>query len=540
MTRYIFVTGGVVSSIGKGLTAASLGCLLEKRGLRVRMQKLDPYVNVDPGTMSPYQHGEVYVTDDGAETDLDLGHYERFTHSKISEASSVTTGKIYLSVINKERRGDYLGATVQVVPHITNEIKARIRALAADDVDVIISEVGGTVGDIESLPFMEAIRQFRKEEAYGHCLYVHVGLIPYLKAAHELKTKPMQHSVQKLREIGIYPDIIMCRSEQPLSESMRDKLALFCNVPLEAVIEQLDARDSIYSIPLTLHEQGVDSLVCQRLGLETKEPELDDLKRIIDVFRHPKGEVTIAVVGKYIEHQDAYKSIYESLAIAGLSNGLKIRVLRVEAAQLEEGDIGEHLKGVSGILVPGGFGKRGVEGKILASRWARENTVPYFGICLGMQVACIDLARHHLNLPEAHSSEFDVKTKHPVICLLEEQKEVLEKGGTMRLGAYPCHLKRDTKSFHAYGEENIQERHRHRYEFNNNYRERFEAKNVVFSGTSPDDQLVEMIELKDHPWFVAVQFHPEFKSRLLKPHPLFHDFVAASYRQVKEKQHVPC
>lgn len=527
-TRYIFVTGGVVSSIGKGLTAASIGCLLERRGLKVRMQKLDPYVNVDPGTMSPYQHGEVYVTEDGAETDLDLGHYERFTSMNLRADSSVTTGKVYLSVIEKERRGDYLGATVQVVPHITNEIKSKVRALATDDIDVVISEVGGTVGDIESLPFLEAIRQFRKEEPYGHCLYVHVGLIPWLNAAKELKTKPMQHSVQKCHEIGIYPDMIMCRTEKPLDDSMRDKLSLFCNVPIEAVIEQLDAKDTIYEIPLTLHEQRVDDIVCDRLRLETPPPVLEDLGRLVETVRHPDGQVEIAVVGKYIEHQDAYKSIYESLTIGGLANRQSVVIRRVEAAQMETLGGDKLLEGVDGILVPGGFGERGVEGKVLASQWARENGVPYFGICLGMQACCIDMARHVVGLEGAHSSEFAPDSPHPVICLMEEQRDVVDKGGTMRLGAYPCALKPGTRSREAYGKERVDERHRHRFEFNNSYRQTFEEAGILFAGTAPDDSLVEIVECPDHPWFVGVQFHPEFQSRLTEPHPLFRDFIAAA------------
>ncbi len=527
-TRYIFVTGGVVSSIGKGLTAAGLGCLLERRGLKVRMQKLDPYVNVDPGTMSPYQHGEVYVTHDGAETDLDLGHYERFTNMQLGRASSVTTGKVYLSVIEKERRGDYLGATVQVIPHITNEIKERVRALATDDVDVVISEVGGTVGDIESLPFLEAIRQFRKEEPWGHCLYVHVGLIPYLTAAKELKTKPMQHSVQKCREIGIYPDIIMCRTEKPMDNPMRDKLALFCNVPVEAVVEQLDAKDTIYEIPLTLHEQRVDEIACERLGLQTPLPELEDLRRVVEVVRHPDDEVEVAVVGKYIEHQDAYKSIYESLSIGGLANRVRVKIRRVEASRVESVGADKLLEGVHAVLVPGGFGERGVEGKVLASKWARETGTPYFGICLGMQACCIDLGRHHVGLEGANSAEFDVDTAHPVIDLMDDQKEVTAKGGTMRLGSYPCALKEGTHSRTAYDSAEVDERHRHRFEFNNAYRNQFEDRGVVFAGTAPDDSLVEIVELPEHPWFVGVQFHPEFKSHVTEAHPLFRDFIAAA------------
>jgi len=532
-TRYIFVTGGVVSSIGKGLTAASIGCLLERRGLKVCMQKLDPYVNVDPGTMSPYQHGEVYVTDDGAETDLDLGHYERFTNANLTAASSVTTGKVYLSVINKERRGDYLGATVQVVPHITNEIKERILTLGGEGVDVVISEIGGTVGDIESLPFMEAIRQFRSEAAHGTCLNIHVGLIPYLKAAHELKTKPMQHSVQKLREIGIFPDFLMCRSDHPVESSMRDKLSLFCNVPVEAVIEQLDAKNSIYEIPLDLRAQKVDDLICERLNLKTSAPNLSDFEKIVDIVRHPDGEVEIAVVGKYIEHQDAYKSIYESLTHAGLANKVRVKIRRVESAQIESEGSEKLLRNVDGVLVPGGFGKRGVEGKIQACQWARETATPYFGICLGMQVCCMDIARNILGLEGATSTEFDSQTNHPVIALLEEQEGIEDKGGTMRLGAYPCKLHENTKSYTAYDSSEISERHRHRYEFNNKYREDFTTGGARFAGTSPDDSLVEIVELPDHPWFVGVQFHPEFQSKPVLAHPLFESFVAAA--RIKKK-----
>ncbi|MGE4158616.1 MAG: CTP synthase [Planctomycetota bacterium] len=531
MTRYVFVTGGVVSSIGKGLTAASLGCLLERRGLSVRMQKLDPYVNVDPGTMSPYQHGEVYVTHDGAETDLDLGHYERFTRMKLSAASSVTTGKVYQSVIQKERKGDYLGGTVQVIPHITQEIKDRIRALGGKGVDVVISEVGGTVGDIESQPFLEAIRQFRREEPYGHVVYIHVGLIPYLRAAKELKTKPMQHSVQKLRELGIFPDFLMCRCEHPLEPGMREKLALFCNTPAEHIVEQLDARDSIYEIPLTLNSQRVDHLVCKHLGLQTPEPDLRDFERLIDTIRNPEGTVEIAVVGKYIEHQDAYKSIYESLLFGGLANKLRVNIRKIDATHVEQKGAEACLSGVQGVLVPGGFGERGIEGKIQASRWARETLTPYFGICLGMQACCLDIARNKLGLSGAHSTEFNKKTEHPVISLLEEQKNVTAMGGTMRLGAYACKLEDGSRARTAYGVAQVEERHRHRYEFNNAYREILEKGGVLFSGTSPDGSLVEIVELKEHPWFVGVQFHPEFQSRAVAAHPLFREFAAAARKK---------
>jgi CTP synthase len=532
-TRYIFVTGGVVSSIGKGLTAASIGLLLERRGLTVNMQKLDPYMNVDPGTMSPFQHGEVYVTLDGAETDLDLGHYERFTSAKLTGNSSVTSGKIYQTVINKERRGDYLGATVQVIPHITDEIRKRISNLGGEGVDVVISEIGGTIGDIESLPFMEAIRQFRSAAPAGTCLNIHVGLIPYLRAAHELKTKPMQHSVQKLREIGIFPDILMCRSDHPLESSMKDKLSLFCNVAVEAVIEQLDAKHSIYEIPLDLRSQKVDDLICQRLGLTTETPDLTDFEEIIEIVRHPEGEVEIAVVGKYIEHQDAYKSIYESLTHAGLANKLRVKVRRVESAQIESEGAEKYLHGVHGVLVPGGFGKRGIEGKIIASAWARETKTPYFGICLGMQVGCMDIARELIGLEGATSTEFDKEAKHPVIALMEEQQGVVNMGGTMRLGGYPCKLKKDSHSGAAYKKTEIIERHRHRYEFNNKYREDFKKVGAIFTGTSPDDSLVEIVELEGHPWYVGVQFHPEFQSKPVAAHPLFESFVAAG--KIKKK-----
>src|SRR5262245_18415190 len=528
MTKHIFVTGGVVSSLGKGLTSASVGLLLESRGLRVRMQKLDPYINVDPGTMSPYQHGEVYVLDDGSETDLDLGHYERFTHSPLTRDSNYTTGQIYLSVINKERQGEFLGKTVQVIPHITNEIKSVIHRLGGDDVDVVITEIGGTVGDIESLPFIEAIRQFSLDVGKENCLYIHLTLVPYLKAARELKTKPTQHSVGQLRQIGIQPDILICRTEQPISREDREKIALFCNISVNAVIEERDKDFSIYEVPLSLVEHKIDGLICQKLGLATKEPEVDDWRELLRRLRHPDHEVSIAVVGKYAEHRDAYKSIYESLDHAGMANSSQVRIARIRSEELEDEGPERMLAGYDGILVPGGFGERGIEGKIQAIRYARERGVPFFGICLGMQCAAIEFARNVCNLPGAHSTEFDKETRHPVICLLDEQKSITDKGGTMRLGAQTATLDSQSKSAKAYGSGQISERHRHRYEFNNIYRQQFVANGLSIAGTSPDESLVEIIELPEHRWFVAVQFHPEFKSKPTAAHPLFAGFIEAA------------
>ncbi len=527
-TKYIFVTGGVVSSLGKGLTSATIGMLLESHGLRVSLQKFDPYINLDPGTMSPYQHGEVYVTEDGAETDLDLGHYERFTESRITKDSNYTTGQIYNAVISKERRGDYLGSTVQVVPHITDEIKASIERVAADDVDVVISEIGGTVGDIESLPFLEAIRQFGLEKGRNRVLFIHLTLLPYLHASGEIKTKPTQHSVGRLREIGILPDILICRTEKEISDEIKRKIALFCNVPIEGVVEEQDVELSIYELPLVLREQNLDELILERLTLPRGEPDLSSWEQILDVLRSPEAETEVTLVGKYIRLTDAYKSIFEALTHAGIANRALVRFRKVQAERIEREGAESVLAGSRAILVPGGFGIRGVEGKIEAIRYAREKGVPFLGICLGMQCATIEFARNVLGLEGAHSTEFNRKTPHPVISLLDEQKDVTDKGGTMRLGAYPCHLVEGRLARRAYGVETVQERHRHRYEFNNAYRDAFEERGMVMSGLSPDTKLVEIVELEGHPWFVASQFHPEFKSKPIAPHPLFRDFVRAS------------
>jgi CTP synthase len=538
MTKHIFVTGGVVSSLGKGLTSASIGCLLEKRGLRIRMQKLDPYINVDPGTMNPYEHGDVYVLDDGAETDLDLGHYERFTNSPLSRRSNYTTGQIYSKVIEKERRGEFLGKTVQVVPHITDEIKAAVRGLAGPDVDVVITELGGTVGDIESLPFLEAIRQIPLDVGKQNCLFIHLTLVPYLKAAKEMKTKPTQHSVGQLRQIGIQPDILVVRTERPMGTDNIQKIALFCNVEKQAVIEEVDKEFSIYEVPLGLVDRGLDQLIIDKLGLKAGPLDMEDWRGLMNRLRHPDHEVTIAVVGKYIEHRDAYKSIYESLDHAGIANSTRVIIKRIEAEELEQQGPDLLLKSVDGILVPGGFGMRGVEGKVQAVRFARECEIPYFGICLGMQTAVIEFARNVLGLEHADSTEFSTSTPHPVICLLEEQKKIDKKGGTMRLGAYPCLLKPESRSAECYGTERISERHRHRYEFNPEYRSQFEQAGMSLVGTSPDGRLVEVVEIPNHPWFVAVQYHPEFKSKPLLPHPLFQGFVAAALARHQERVHV--
>lgn len=531
MAKHIFVTGGVVSSLGKGLTSASVGMLLERRGLRVKMQKLDPYINVDPGTMSPYQHGEVYVLDDGSETDLDLGHYERFTHSPLTRQSNYTTGQIYLKVIEKERRGEFLGQTVQVIPHITNEIKRCISRLAEDDVDVVITEIGGTVGDIESQPFLEAIRQFALDVGKENCLYIHLTLIPYLKAAGELKTKPTQHSVGLLRQIGIQPDVLICRTERHLPASDREKIALFCNVPVRAVIEERDKDFSIYEVPLSLVENGLDELIVKQLGLNAKSLELDDWRELLHRLRNPDTEISIAVVGKYAEHKDAYKSIYEAIDHAGIEHRAQIRVGRILSEDIQREGPERLLSGYDGILVPGGFGERGVEGKVDAIRWARQRKIPFLGICLGMQCAVIEFARNTVGLENANSTEFDKNTPHPVVCLLDEQQNITEKGGTMRLGAQAADLAADSKAAECYGSQKIQERHRHRYEFNNQYRKQFEAHGMTFSGTSKQGSLVEVVELPDHPWFVAVQYHPEFKSKPTQPHPLFSGFIQAAVRR---------
>jgi CTP synthase len=537
MSKHIFVTGGVVSSLGKGLTCASVGMLLERRGLRVRLQKFDPYLNVDPGTMSPFQHGEVYVLDDGAETDLDLGHYERFTNAPLSRDCNYTTGKIYLSVIEKERSGNYyLGKTVQVIPHVTDEIKAAVRRLAADDVDVVITEIGGTVGDIEGLPFLEAIRQFALDVGKQNCLYIHLTLVPYLKAAGEAKTKPTQHSVGQLREIGIQPDILICRTEREMSKDMAEKIALFCNVEPRCVIEERDKEFSIYEVPLSLVENKLDELIVEKLNLRAKPLQIDDWRQMLQRVRNPGHEVTIAVVGKYIKHHDAYKSVYESLDHAGISLDSRVVVRKVEAEEVEREGAERVLSGIDGILVPGGFGERGIAGKIETVRFARERGVPYFGICLGLQVALIEFARDVVGLADANTTEIDRNCRHPVVCLLDEQYDVIDKGGTMRLGSYPCVLLEGSKAHQAYGSLLVHERHRHRYEFNNQYRQQFAAHGLVVSGTSPDGQLVEVIELAEHPWFVAVQCHPEFQSKPTRAHALFRGFVQASLARREQKK----
>jgi CTP synthase len=536
MTKHIFVTGGVVSSLGKGLTSASIGMLLQRRGLKVKMQKLDPYINVDPGTMSPYQHGEVYVLDDGSETDLDLGHYERFTDCELTRDANYTTGQIYLSVIEKERRGEFLGKTVQVIPHITNEIKACIRKLAGDDVDVVITEIGGTVGDIESQPFLEAIRQYSLDIGRENCLYIHLTLVPYLKAAAELKTKPTQHSVGMLREIGIQPDLLICRCERSISIEERNKIALFCNVPTEAVIEEKDKDFSIYEVPISLQDHKLDDLVANRLKLPQGTANLDDWRQLLHGIRNPTSEISIAVVGKYADHKDAYKSIYEAIDHAGMKYRCQIRVSRIRSEDIENEGPERLLSGHDAILVPGGFGERGIEGKLEAVRWAREKRIPFFGICLGMQCAAIEFARNVAGLTGANSTEFDKDTPHPVICLLDEQRNVTEKGGTMRLGTQSATLDPESLSFQQYAENTISERHRHRYEFNCQYRQQFTAHGLRFAACSSDGKLIEIIEYDDHPWFVAVQFHPEFKSKPTDPHPLFDGFVEAAIGRRNDRE----
>jgi CTP synthase len=527
--KYIFVTGGVVSSLGKGLAAAALGTLLERRGLRVLMQKFDPYLNVDPGTMSPFQHGEVYVLDDGAETDLDLGHYERFTSGRLSRLNNITSGQVYETVIKNEREGVYLGATVQVIPHVTDVIKGRIYEVAKrDDADVIITEIGGTTGDIEGLPFLEALRQFKDEVGHDNVAFIHATLVPYIKAAEELKTKPTQQSVAKLREIGIAPDVILCRSEQPIDQDVRKKISMFCNVRPEAVIPFLDVMGTIYRAPLNLHDQHLDDIICARLGLVTPDPELLEWRNMVDRIVNPSHNVKIGVVGKYIDLKDAYKSIYESLTHAGAANDTLVDVVRIDSGDIEEFGAARYLENVSGILIPGGFGDRGIEGKILAAQYARENGIPYFGICLGMQIATIEFARHACGLERAHSTEFDEGTPHPVICLLEDQKEVQDKGGTMRLGTWETKMRPDSKSSVLYGKASVNERHRHRYELNQNYLSLFEEKGLCLAGSSPDGKLGEIVEIPGHPFFIAVQFHPEFQSKPTAPHPLFKGFVAAA------------
>jgi len=531
-TRYIFVTGGVVSSLGKGIAAASLGRLLKERGLRVTLQKFDPYINVDPGTLSPFQHGEVFVTDDGAETDLDLGHYERFIDESLSQANNITTGRIYSEVIARERRGDYLGSTVQVIPHITDHIKGAIRRLS-DGHDVVITEIGGTVGDIESLPFLEAIRQFRQEVGRDRVLFVHLTLVPWIAAAGELKTKPTQHSVRELMQIGIQPDIVICRAEQPLDEDIRRKIALFTNVPLEGVVEARDV-ESIYEVPLELRRQHLDDVVMKLLGLSSPEPDLTQWQEMVNRIKTPgSGRVRIAVVGKYTELVDSYKSVQESLIHGGIANDVKVDIDWISSEKFEDGYAIEQLGAYDGLLIPGGFGSRGVEGMLLAIRWARENGLPFFGICLGLQCAVIEFARNVCGLPEADSFEFREASPEPVICLMNSQLQVTTKGGTMRLGAYPASLLAGSRAREIYGADEISERHRHRFEVNNDFRPVLEQKGLVISGTSPDGGLVEMVELPDHPWFVACQFHPELKSRPTSPAPLFASFIEAAARRAQ-------
>ncbi len=528
MTKYIFITGGVVSSLGKGITAASLGRLLKSRGCKVSMQKFDPYINVDPGTMNPYQHGEVFVTEDGAETDLDLGHYERFLDQNLTRTSNVTAGLVYHSVIKKERRGDFLGGTIQVIPHITNEIKELIQRISVvENTDVVITEIGGTVGDIESLPFLEAIRQLKSDIGRENVLYIHVTLVPYLRAAGELKTKPTQHSVKELRSIGIQPDLIICRTERPLSKDLKDKIALFCDIEKNGVIEAVDA-DSIYEVPLMLEAQGFAENVIERLGLSCGQPELGEWEELVDICRHPRQEVRVAVVGKYIELRDAYKSINEAICHGGIAHQAAVKIDWVDAELLEAGDAGAILGGVQGILVPGGFGYRGIAGKVKAIGYARLQRVPFFGICLGMQCAVIEFARNVCHLEGANSTEFDIETHYPVIDLLPEQRDVLDMGGTMRLGHYPCVLQPGSWARSSYGVDLVEERHRHRYEFNNSFRQLMQERGLQITGTSPDGRLVEIVELPDHPWFLACQFHPEFKSRPNRPHPLFKAFIGAA------------
>ncbi len=539
-TKFIFVSGGVISSLGKGLASASIASLLEARGLTVTLQKLDPYINVDPGTMSPFQHGEVFVTDDGAETDLDLGHYERFTSLTLSKFNNFTTGQVYDSVITKERRGDYLGATVQVIPHITDEIKSKIFE-ASKGYDVIIVEIGGTVGDIESLPFLEAIRQIRIEVGRENALFIHLTLVPYISAAGEVKTKPTQHSVKELREIGIQPDFLLCRADKPLDEKIKAKIALFCNVDRDCVITAQTVKN-IYEVPLCFHKEGLDEKIVQKLGIWTRTPQLEKWNELIRRVNYPKHEVTIGVVGKYVHLKDSYKSLNEALFHGGVAHESTVHVEFIDSENIEKEDpvTLEKLCNIDGILVPGGFGERGIEGKIQAIRWARENKIPFFGICLGMQLAAIEFARHICDLKGANSTEFDGKTKYPIIHLMEEQKKKTNLGGTMRLGAYDCVLKKGTRAFEVYKKTKISERHRHRFEFNNKYTEAFKKQGIVFSGIHPQKNLVEIMELKNHPWFVGCQFHPEFKSRPMKPHPLFTGFIESALKQKlkREKAHL--
>ncbi len=536
--KYIFVTGGVVSGLGKGITAASLGRLLKARGYRVTMQKFDPYINMDPGTMSPYQHGEVFVTDDGAETDLDLGHYERFIDENLSINSNVTTGKIYWSVISKERRGDYGGRTVQVIPHITNEIKSKVYSVGADKADIVITEIGGTVGDIESTPFLEAIRQVSNEVGRENCLYIHLTLVPYISTSGEQKTKPTQHSVKELLQLGIQPDIIVCRTEKPLEDGIAEKIGLFCNIPSDCVIQNLDL-DTLYEVPLELEKEGLAKIVCRRLGLKDKTPDLKSWTKMVDTVKSLMTDegprVKIALVGKYVGLHDAYISVVESLKHGGIHNNVNVDISWIDSELLTEDNIDSYLSEADGILVPGGFGKRGIEGMILAAKYARENAIPYFGICLGMQIAVIEFSRHVLGLDDANSTELNPHTKSPVIDLMLDQVNIENLGGTMRLGAYPCAIEKGTRAFEIYGCPHIFERHRHRYEFNNEYRDRISQNGLVLSGKSPVGKLVEMVENPNHPWFIGVQFHPEFKSRPNRVHPLFGDFIRAAAERMNKK-----
>ncbi len=535
-TKYIFVTGGVVSSLGKGLTAASIGTLLENRGLKVALQKFDPYLNVDPGTMSPFQHGEVYVLDDGAETDLDLGHYERFTSAKLTRLNNLTSGRVYLSVIEKERAGRYLGKTVQVIPHVTEEIQNRIRDVAAESgADVVITEIGGTTGDIEGLPFLEAIREFALDVGFDNALFVHVTFVPYIRAAGELKTKPTQQSVAKLREIGITPRILVCRCDRPLDKNLRQKISMFCNVAPEAVIEEKDVDHTIYEVPLMLQRERMDELICQYLRLDVPPANMTHWQEIIRKLIAPQHRVRIGVVGKYIELQDAYKSVYEAITHGGVANDCGVEIVKVDAEEIEKEGPEKTLQGLNGILVPGGFGERGIEGKIQAARYARENKVPYLGLCLGLQIAVIEFARHVLKLEKAHSMEFDPATPHPVVDLQEEQKKITQMGGTMRLGLQPTQVKSGTRASRLYGAFIVNERHRHRYEVNAAYLKQFEQAGLVFSGTTPDGRLMEILELPDHPFFMACQFHPEFRSKPHLPHPLFRGFIEAAHLRLQQK-----
>jgi CTP synthase len=529
MAKYIFVTGGVVSSLGKGIAAASIGCLLESRGLKVTCQKFDPYLNVDPGTMSPFQHGEVFVTDDGAETDLDLGHYERFTHARLTQANNLTSGRIYEQILARERRGDYLGKTVQVIPHVTNEIKAALKRVA-QDVDVVIAEIGGTVGDIESLPFLEAIRQMRHEQGRGNCIFVHVTLVPWIAAAQELKTKPTQHSVKELRAIGIQPDILLCRSERFIAQEMKEKIALFCDVDVEAVVTALDVK-SVYQVPVEFAAEGVDEIVLRLLRIDAPPRDLTTWTAMLERLQNPKDEVSIAIVGKYVEYEDSYKSLKEALLHGGLAHRIKVNINWLEAEGLSGEGWEQQLAGYDAILVPGGFGKRGIEGMIKAVRYARERKVPYFGICLGMQMMVVEYARHMCGLPDANSTEFDPGTQHRVIYKLRELKGIDELGGTMRLGSWPCRLNPNSFAHAAYESPEIHERHRHRYEFNREYEQQLKAAGLRITGETPDGTYVEICEIAGHPWFLGCQFHPEFKSKPMEPHPLFKAFIGAAYQQ---------